>query len=384
MTRRRSDGHEAEVSADAARELLARVDALLDGDESDARAELGVEQALQLAEGRLLAAVRATSANARTDDLASVLSEVFEARDTVRQASVQRRLEASDRVRRALSELRSAPTAAAVMDRAVKVLCTHCGFDRAFLFRVEDAEMVCESIHYVERPEWAQEFFDLAQVERPQLTHQLLETEMIRRRAPVIIQSPATDPRTFKPLVLPVQTTSYVAAPVMPDDKVIGFLHADCFFQGREVDEVDRDTLWAFAEGFGFAVDRALLLERLNAQREEVSRLVTTTHQVLNALTDAELRITRAAPDSVRLSGAAASALLPLTPAPTGSLLTPREHEVVALMAEGATNAAIARRLVVSEATVKSHVKNVFGKLRASNRAEAVAKYRRIHGEAVG
>jgi hypothetical protein len=56
----------------------------------------------------------------------------------------------------------------------------------------------------------------------------------------------------------------------MPDDKVIGFLHADCYFEGRDVDEIDRDTLRAFAEGFGFAVDRALLIERLNRQRREV------------------------------------------------------------------------------------------------------------------
>jgi DNA-binding CsgD family transcriptional regulator len=33
---------------------------------------------------------------------------------------------------------------------------------------------------------------------------------------------------------------------------------------------------------------------------------------------------------------------------------------------------------VISETTVKSHVKNVMRKLRANNRAEAVAKYRRI------
>ena len=47
-------------------------------------------------------------------------------------------------------------------------------------------------------------------------------------------------------------------------------------------------------------------------------------------------------------------------------------------MAEGATNLAIAERLVISEGTVKSHVKSILRKLRAANRAEAVSRYMRL------
>jgi DNA-binding NarL/FixJ family response regulator len=43
--------------------------------------------------------------------------------------------------------------------------------------------------------------------------------------------------------------------------------------------------------------------------------------------------------------------------------LTPREREVLALMAEGRTNYAIAERLVVTEGAVEKHVSNIFGKL---------------------
>jgi DNA-binding NarL/FixJ family response regulator len=43
--------------------------------------------------------------------------------------------------------------------------------------------------------------------------------------------------------------------------------------------------------------------------------------------------------------------------------LTPREREVLALMAQGRSNGAIARQLVVSEGAVEKHVRNVFGKL---------------------
>jgi len=43
--------------------------------------------------------------------------------------------------------------------------------------------------------------------------------------------------------------------------------------------------------------------------------------------------------------------------------LTPREREVLGLMAEGRTNTAICRRLVVSEGAVEKHIGNIFGKL---------------------
>ena len=53
--------------------------------------------------------------------------------------------------------------------------------------------------------------------------------------------------------------------------------------------------------------------------------------------------------------------------------LTPREAEVLTLIAEGLTNTQIAERLVVSQATVKSHVNRVFAKAGVRDRAQAVA-----------
>ena len=54
------------------------------------------------------------------------------------------------------------------------------------------------------------------------------------------------------------------------------------------------------------------------------------------------------------------------------SELTPRELEVLRLMARGLDNHAIAEKLVVSEATVKTHVAHVFEKLQVDNRVQAV------------
>ena len=45
-------------------------------------------------------------------------------------------------------------------------------------------------------------------------------------------------------------------------------------------------------------------------------------------------------------------------------LLTPREREVLSLMAEGRTNGGIAKRLYLSERTVETHVASIMGKLR--------------------
>ncbi len=54
--------------------------------------------------------------------------------------------------------------------------------------------------------------------------------------------------------------------------------------------------------------------------------------------------------------------------------LTPREVDVLALMAEGLSNKLIAERLGISDQTVKFHVASVCGKLDALNRTDAVRR----------
>ncbi len=58
--------------------------------------------------------------------------------------------------------------------------------------------------------------------------------------------------------------------------------------------------------------------------------------------------------------------------------LSDREREILSLIADGLSNAELAQRLLVKVATVKTHINNLFGKLGASSRTDAVARARRL------
>jgi DNA-binding NarL/FixJ family response regulator len=57
----------------------------------------------------------------------------------------------------------------------------------------------------------------------------------------------------------------------------------------------------------------------------------------------------------------------------TGGLISPREQEVLILLAEGRTNKAIADALFVAPSTIKTHVTSLLTKLDAENRAHLAA-----------
>jgi LuxR family maltose regulon positive regulatory protein len=76
---------------------------------------------------------------------------------------------------------------------------------------------------------------------------------------------------------------------------------------------------------------------------------------------------------------AASSGLPPTTPTQTlFEPLSPRELEVLHLMARGLSNQEISERLVIAESTVKGHNLNIFGKLQVERRTEAVARAREL------
>jgi DNA-binding NarL/FixJ family response regulator len=81
---------------------------------------------------------------------------------------------------------------------------------------------------------------------------------------------------------------------------------------------------------------------------------------------------------SVLDPGLAEAWLRPPGPAAPGEGLTAREREVLALLAEGLGNKAIATRLGVSEHTAKFHVNAILGKLGVESRSEAIVRAARM------
>jgi DNA-binding NarL/FixJ family response regulator len=104
-----------------------------------------------------------------------------------------------------------------------------------------------------------------------------------------------------------------------------------------------------------------------------------TGYLLKDAPREALVRAVRAAANGEAvLSPSVASRLMGQVRAPAGGALSQREREVLALIANGATNRAIAAALFISEATVKTHLLHIYAKLGVQDRAGAVGEaYRR-------
>lgn len=70
------------------------------------------------------------------------------------------------------------------------------------------------------------------------------------------------------------------------------------------------------------------------------------------------------------------ASLRPSLPEDVFPELTPREREVLALIAQGAKNSLIAEQLVISDKTVRNHITSIFSKLQVADRAQAIIKAR--------
>jgi DNA-binding NarL/FixJ family response regulator len=128
-----------------------------------------------------------------------------------------------------------------------------------------------------------------------------------------------------------------------------------------DLDEYVFDALRAGASGF--------LLKDVTAERLfEAVRVVAAGEALLAPAVTRRLisEFARLRPQTV--AGASGAAARP------GALaaLTPRETEVLRLVAEGLSNTEIAARLVVTEETVKTHVSRILSKLRLRDRTQAV------------
>ena len=291
------------------------------------------------------------------------------------EALLRRRCDAQDRVRRSMGRLRAVSDEAGMVHAAPVELCETCGFDRAVLSRIRGSEVVIESAYCINDSALAACVLEYGKTNRLHLDDLRIESEMVKRGGPVLVRDAGLErgsPAGFLPLL---QMRAYVAAPIMPSGRAVGFLHADLSDSGRAPDLIDRDRLWAFAEGLRLAIERTVMHERLHTQARRIDSLLRSAELTLDALWDVE----------IELAGLASGPLEAAEgrPAPGSAMaedepdvpLSARERQVVELMARGATNEQIGDQLMITVSTVKSHVAHVLRKLQSSNRVEAVVRY---------
>jgi LuxR family transcriptional regulator, regulator of acetate metabolism len=262
--------------------------------------------------------------------------------------------------------LRVAASPERLFREAANALCETVGFERAAVFSLQGRSLALESLR--ERGVRGSRNGVVARLraEPVKLEPWVRESEVLRRREPVLVADTKKDRRVLG--LLP-GARSFVAAPVVCNEHALALVYADGGRDGEAVTELDRDTLWVFAEALGYALERCVLADRLRAQSEQVIALVRSTEASVSELGRADiqlpaqaLRFPSHAPGSVPDRGVAA-------------LLTRREREVFGMLAEGESNARIAQRLVVSDDTVKTHVKHILRKLGVNNRSQAVSRY---------
>ncbi|WP_236706187.1 MULTISPECIES: LuxR C-terminal-related transcriptional regulator [unclassified Frankia] len=326
------------------------------------------------------AELRAALGAGRFDRIGDLFAELGAVRSELCAWAVEGPFQALTRIRDQLALLRRETSSGRITRAAPAALCAAGGFDRAMISSLRGSTWLPVALHVetkVDGPanEALRRFLTDAEIP---LASSMPETELVRRRAPALIRQAQSDGRVFRPLIEISGTREYVAAPIVAGGCVLGFLHADTYASGRRLTDADRDHLQTFADGLGLILERTVLLERSRLQHDRIAdalRAVRATSEVLGtAPVQLARTITqRRAVVAGRSSPSPSAMIAAAPPLPDG--LTPREREVLRLLAAGATNAQIANALTVSETTVKSHVKHILRKLRASNRAEAIARY---------
>jgi DNA-binding CsgD family transcriptional regulator len=338
-------------------DLRARVDAALEGDVDD-----------------LLAAHTAVATALETDPTDAGLRDL--ARRLAEDGALAR-LRLLERVRAGVAHLADAGPVSEIIDRAPGEAAMAVDLHRVLLSRLEEGGLVAEALHCTDDERGAEQTLARLRAAPAQVGYPLVEGELLRRRRAAIVTPADGEPATHQAYWEVMRWDEYLAAPVIMDGRVVGFLHGDRAHRTpptRGLRSVDRDALARFAEGFSEVYERAVLRRRLRIERQELRRIASWADARTAELSDGAIDLARdrqlAENEEAERPPAGRSALR--------DLLTPRELDVLEHLVKGETNGEIARTLVVSEGTVKFHVKNILRKMNVSNRAEATSRYLRL------
>jgi DNA-binding CsgD family transcriptional regulator len=256
-------------------------------------------------------------------------------------------------VQQGLGRLCVLPSLTRLVAAAPAELCARIGLARAMLSRLQGDRIVFVSMSDEADPVAAADFARLARAVRPRLEICAPEHEAVIRQMPVLVAAPLKAEGAGRPFTDVPRTSSYVVAPIVVGTRTVGLLHADGFDTGAPPTVLDRQLVWTFATGVGWAMER--FASKTDGGSAELHDLLDIA---VSAAVDPR--------DDLGVEWRLGDRF------PT---LNIREQQVLTHMAQGASNETIASALVISQATVKSHVRNILRKLDVNNRTEAVSLY---------
>jgi DNA-binding CsgD family transcriptional regulator len=291
-----------------------------------------------------------------------VLVELLQLEREIAELEYMRRADALERAADAVRRLGELGSSEGILGRAAAELGACAEFDRVLISETADGTL---------RPLAGWDSTDQASADALvealaqapiRLDYPLVEAEIVRRRGVEIVSAGGGRPRARSPLPEALGG-SYVVAALTAQGESIGLLHAGAPGAGRPMDAIDAEVAGAYAEGLSGVFERAVLRHTLALHRAELQSAMQWIGGRLSRLAET------GAVQPARRGADAEGRLV--------DSLTPRELDVIRLMARGQTNLGIANALVVREGTVKYHVKNILRKLGATSRTDAVARLHR-------
>lgn len=273
------------------------------------------------------------------------------------------------RVQQTVLQLPGIGGLADIVANAPRLACEAADLDRAMVSHVRDGRIAVATSVDLIHPGRSERFRRLARTVRADLVDAAPELEAVTTQLPVLVRElPRHESPVMQGVVELLEANAYLVAPISHAGRVVGLIHADRCRPGAPLTELDRELLWLFATGLGWALRDAAVAHYYDTP----SGIASTPSDVVEA------RLASLVHDLATGPGGWAEGELPPQLDNRLAHLTPREREVLVLLASGASNSAIAATLVVSEATVKSHVRGVLRKLEVANRTEAVACYHAV------
>ncbi|AWH00623.1 LuxR C-terminal-related transcriptional regulator [Rhodococcus ruber] len=322
-------------------------------------------------------AARTLREGANSPEQAVRLAELVMRLDAAERDDIARRLRVHTEQFEALQHaMRTIDAGADQIARTVtQELCTNLGYAKAMFSVVRGS--IWSPIALAVHPELTGDFHPLLEAidgREISLREAPREAELVRRRRPYAVEAADTYRHTYRPLIDLSRPAGYIAVPVVVGSRAVAMIHVDR--QSDGLSDTDVHIVGALAAVCASSKERADLRQQIHARNENVEAEIQRLTRAMRHLEQAPVTMPELGTRELSRSDVAALDSGSRDPGvPRAQSLTAREREVLTLMATGATNAAISRRLCISDGTVKSHVQRIFKKLGVSTRAEVAALY---------